>query len=267
MEVYIMTDRKMWKTGLSFGLLTEEKLEKAAAVVGLDMVEISGIDDPSNWGKVPEWEAKTGVKVWSLHLPFKWRGEHPYADPTTTDAEIWQETLDRDIPLIEGCGKAGIKHLVIHPSREPFKDDEREKYMQVAIEHLGILSDICKKNGCILCLEDLPRTCLGRDSDEMLRFMESNPDLRICFDVNHLLRENHAEFVKKVGKYIVTTHISDYDFVDEKHWLPMQGQINWRMLQSALELADYNGPFMYEAILMGHTWADVKKNHDYLKNL
>ncbi len=255
----------MWKTGLSFGILTEEKLERAAAA-GLNLVEISGIDDPANWEKVPEWEAKTGVKVWSFHLPISWR-KHPFSDITADNEEDWQESLDSYVPFIVGCGKAGIKHMVIHPSREPLKDEEREKYMQLAIEHLKILSDICKENGCVLCVEDLPRTCLGRDSDEMLRFMETNPDLRICFDVNHLLREDHAAFVKKVGKYIVTTHISDYDFVDERHQFPMQGQINWRVLQSALELADYKGPFMYETMPMGHTWADVKKNHDYLKNL
>lgn len=261
-----MTDRKMWKTGLSIGRVSEDALRRAAQA-GLDLVEISCIDDPANWEKVPEWEAKTGVKVWSFHLPFSWWGSHPHADPTAADPVHWQETLDQDIPLIEGCGKAGIKYMVIHPSREPFKDEEREFYMQVAIDHLRVLSDVCKKNGCVLCIEDIPRTCLGRDADEMLRFMETNPDLRICFDVNHLLREDHAEFVKKVGKYIVTTHISDYDFKDEKHWFPMQGEINWRMLQSALELADYTGPFLYETMPMGHTWADVKKNHDYLKNL
>ncbi len=261
-----MTDRKMWKTGLSFGMVTEEKLMKAAAD-GLDLVEISGIDDPANWEKIPEWEKKSGVKVWSFHLPFRWWGPSPWSDPTATDPARWQETLDCCVPFIEGCGKGGVKHMVIHPSREPFKDEEREKYMQVAIEHLTVLSDICKKNGCVLCIEDLPRTCLGRDSDEMLRFMEAIPDARICFDVNHLLREDHVEFVKKVGKWIVTTHISDYDFIDERHLFPMQGQINWRALQSALELADYTGPFLYETMPMGHTWADVKKNHEYLKNL
>ncbi len=261
-----MTDRKMWKTGLSIGRLSEESLDRAAKA-GLDLVEISCIkdDDPANWKLVPEWEKKTGVKAWSCHVPFRWSA--PVADPATFNPEHWQQTLDQDIPLIEGCGQAGIKHIVIHPSLEPYKDEEREDRMQAAIEHLGILSDICKKNGCVLCIEDLPRTCLGRDSDEMLRFMEAIPDARICFDVNHLLREDHAEFVRKVGKWIVTTHISDYDFINERHQFPMQGQINWRMLQSALELADYTGPFLYETMPMGHTWADVRKNHEYLKNL
>ena len=104
-------------------------------------------------------------------------------------------------------------------------------------------------------------------AEELAELISANDKLRVCFDVNHLLQGTHTDFLKTVGHRILTVHISDYDFKDEKHWFPMQGEINWRMLQSALELADYTGPFLYETMPMGHTWADVKKNHDYLKNL
>lgn len=262
-----MTDRKLWKTGLSIGRVSEASLERAAAA-GLDLVEISCIqdDDFSNWEKVPQWEKKTGVKVWSIHLPFYGSG---IARPDDSD-EAWEATLPALKFLIEGGGVAGIPYMVIHASgesKELASADTREIRMQRAIEHLSALSDLCKANGSTLCVEALPRTCIGNCSDEIQRIMDSNPDIRLCFDVNHLLKESHTEFVKKVGKYAVTTHISDYDFVDEKHWFPMQGQINWRELQSALEIADYKGPFLYETMPMGFTWADVRKNHEYLKNL
>lgn len=260
-----MTNRKLWQTGFSIGTVSESALDRAASA-GLDLVEICGIDDSDNWKKIPEWSKKSGVQVWSFHLPFSWNA--PIADPATLDIEAWKQTYEQDKPLIEGCGEAGVKYMVIHPSLEPYTLEEREAHIQAAIEHLGILSDLCKKNGVTLAVEDLPRTCIGNCSDEMLRIMESNSDLRICFDVNHLFKESHVDFVKKVGKYIVTTHISDYDFLGEKHWFPMQGEINWRTLQAALELADYNGPFVYESHLpLGGTWADVPKNHQYLKNL
>lgn len=258
-----MTDRKMWKTGLSFGAVSLAKLQRAARA-GLNLVEINGIDDPENWSKVPQWEQETGVKVWSFHLPFKKVGR-----PDDPD-ELWNEVFPRHAEYIARCGEAGIKHMVIHSSgesKELWVPGTREIRMQRAIERLNALSDLCKKSGTVLCVEVLPRVCIGNCSDEILRIMASNPDLRVCFDVNHLLKEDHVTFVKKVAPYIVTTHISDYDFKDECHMLPMRGQINWRELQTVLELENYKGPFLYEGLGLGYTMEDVRPNHEYLKNL
>ena len=260
-----MTDRKQWKSGLSIGTLSENALRRAA-VAGLDLVEVSGIDDPANWANVPAWEKATGVKVWSIHLPFSGRDAVRPDDPD----DMWESYLPIHKALIEGGGIAGIPYMVIHASgehRELASPETREIRMQRSLAHLSALSDLCRANGSTLCVEVLPRTCIGNCSDEIQRIMDYNTDIRLCFDVNHLLKESHTEFVKKVGKYAVTTHISDYDFIDEKHWFPMQGEINWREVQTALELADYKGPFLYETMPMGHTWADVKKNHNMLKNL
>ncbi len=262
-----MTDRKTWKTGLSIGMVSEEALKKAADAK-LDLVEISGIDDPANWEKIPEWEKATGVKVWSIHLPFSGPGAVRPDDPD----EMWEDFLPKHKALIEGGGKAGIPHMVIHASgedRELHAKTTRNMRMERALRHLNELSDLCKANGSTLCIEVLPRYCLGNCSDEIQYIMESNPDLRLCFDVNHLLKEDHVEFTKKVGKYAITTHISDYDFLDEKHWFPTEcgGEIDWKELQAALESVDYNGPFMYEVNLGGHPWGDVKVNHEMLKNL
>lgn len=260
-----MTDRKTWKTGLSIGILSEEALHNAAKA-GLDLVEINGIDDVRHWKEVPRWEQETGVKVWSVHLPFCGPGIDRPDDPE----ELWCTTRPVQRALIEGGGIAGIQHMILHgsgESRELADPELREVRFQRSIERLTELSEMCKKNGSTLCVEVLPRFCLGNCSDEIQRYMDKIPDLRLCFDVNHLLKEDHVEFVKKVGKYAVTTHVSDYDFEDEKHWFPMEGKIDWKELQSALESVDYNGPFLYEVNMDGHTWEDVKKNHEQLKNL
>ncbi len=257
-----MTDRKMWKTGLSIGA-ADEGWFQALATTGIEVLEIADSEvEPINPKNLRKWASEYGIQLWSCHLPFTGT-----IDPATTNKEIWENTYKEDKRQIELCGEAGVKYMVIHPSNEPFTPENREEHLQASMEHLGILSDLCKKNGVVLAVENLPRTCLGNCADEMLRIMESNSDLRICFDVNHLLKENHAEFVRKVGQYIVTTHISDYDFIDEKHWFPMQGQIDWRMVQSALELADYSGPFLYETMPMGVKWTDYRENHEYLKHL
>ena len=49
-----------------------------------------------------------------------------------------------------------------------------------------------------------------------------------------------------MGNKIVTTHVSDYDFVNERHWLPGEGDVNWQELYGALKDIGYSGPWLYE---------------------
>ena len=44
--------------------------------------------------------------------------------------------------------------------------------------------------GQVIAVEDLPRTCLGRESSEMLELISVNDKLRVCFDTNHLLQKD-----------------------------------------------------------------------------
>jgi sugar phosphate isomerase/epimerase len=45
---------------------------------------------------------------------------------------------------------------------------------------------------------------------------------------------------------IYSLHISDYDFVDERHRLPGDGVNDWSGIFRELERAGYEGPLMYE---------------------
>ncbi len=258
-----MTDRRNWKTGLSIGSLGEAALEKAAAA-GIDVVEFSGFDEGADPKKVPGWAKAAGVEVWSVHLPFDWNIP---IDPSGWDPDWWKKCRDTDSALMEKAAEAGAKIAVIHASLESIPKYFRRSLLSAAAAHLAALSEIARFDGLTLAVEVLPRTCLGNCADELLAFIQTAPDLRICFDVNHLLLETHSEFIKKTAPYLVTTHISDYDFEDEKHWMPMQGGIDWKQLQADLEAADYSGPFLYEIGRDGLDWADVKKNHEQLKAL
>jgi sugar phosphate isomerase/epimerase len=57
-----------------------------------------------------------------------------------------------------------------------------------------------------------------------------------------------VDFICKIGKKIETLHVSDYDFVNERHWLPGEGKVNWRALIAALREIDYSGVWMYEIL-------------------
>ena len=72
----------------------------------------------------------------------------------------------------------------------------------MAKSKLKILAQKAEELGMILAVEDLPRTCLGRNSDEMLELLSADSRLRVCFDTNHLLGEPITDFIKKVNELI-----------------------------------------------------------------
>lgn len=254
-----MTDRKQWKTGLSIGHLSPKALERLAKA-GVQVVEIHGLEEDSLWHEVPRWAADTGVEVRSLHLPFT------KSNVMTRDPEEWKRVLDEYQRLFDRCAQGGVKILVAHPGNAVPPDAERDDYMKSSIEHMTVLTEKCKDFGLTLAVENMPNG-LCRVASEAARFLEEIPDLRFCFDTNHLLRDSHELFIKTVGPRLVTTHVSDYDFVTEKHWFPLRGQIDWRNVQGCLEDVDYNGPLVYEVRFSGETWEDVRPNHELLKNL
>ncbi len=163
----------------------------------------------------------------------------------------------------------GIKTAVIHPSAEPNDDSEREELLKIGADSLAILAESAAKCGMTIAVEDLPRTCLGNCSDDLKKLISLNDKLRVCFDTNHLLIEKNSDFVKAFGDKIVTLHVSDYDFLNERHWLPYEGKVDWIELVSALEDVGYCGPFMYEIglktpdsiIRRNLTFADFVENY------
>lgn len=186
---------------------------------------------------------KYGIVLWSYHLTF-----FPFdkidissADPVVRDFSI--EILKKQIVA---SSKIGIKKFIIHPGAEPYKDEEREERIATAAQSLKILSAVAQDCGGVLCVENLPRTCLSRSSDDMLKLISLDDNLKVCFDTNHLLIEDPCLFIQKLGSRIVTTHVSDYDFINERHWLPGEGKLDFYKVYQALLDVGYQGVWLYE---------------------
>ena len=131
---------------------------------------------------------------------------------------------------------------------------------------LNQLAEIAEKYDSEICVEVLPRQCLGNCSGELLDILTANEKLKVCFDTNHLLKEDCTEFIAKVGSKIATLHVSDYDFVDEQHWLPGEGVIQWDTLYNALKASGYNGVWMYEVHPNGSRTGRTLYCDDFVRN-
>ena len=235
----------MWKIGVSSKAneITEE-LMCDYAEAGVSAMEVT-----PHWERYDEFDYanarrladRYGVTLWSYHLQF-WPG----IDLATLDPEIRKYSIERLRGQIRAATGIGIDKLVIHPSTGPIGDEDRAEHMKASKECLSILADEAERGGAILCVEDLPRTSLGHNSAEMRALIADDDRLRVCFDTNHLVNEPDHDFVRALGDKIVTLHVSDYDFVDEKHWMPGRGDVDWNELIRALSDVGYGGVWMYE---------------------
>ena len=230
---------------ISFGSITDE-LVASYVDAGIRNVEISpgGIlptFGPADLGEVVRRIGilrAHGVTVQSVHLPFGW----DWAASAVTPGQH-QFLLRRQLAVAEAFLPARPARFVLHPCYWPIPESEDA----VRIAHIREnAAAIARETGVPVALEDLKIPRIGGSSEELLVLAEGLDNVGFCVDMNHFMRERAEDAIARLGSRILTVHISDYDFLDERHWLPGEGKNDWNAILGALERVGYAGPFMYE---------------------
>lgn len=229
---YPESSPEIWKTAAAAGF-TDAEIDTNNNLTTAEIL--------ANSQKIYDDLKAGGLAPTSLHLPFgnQW-------DISSADDAVRAYALTEMNKFIAWAGEHQIPYVILHPSYEPIADTDRPTRMKNAVASIARMGAVAKECGVIVAVENLPRTCLGNCADDMIELLGENEAVGICFDVNHLLKESHKDFVAKTGKYIVTTHLSDYDFVDEKHWMPGEGDIDWKELKELLDGVGYEGRYLFE---------------------
>ena len=100
--------------------------------------------------------------------------------------------------------------------------------------------------GAEIAVENMAHDCIGNTIAELEELAGAHPRLRVCFDTNHLLNENATDLIHRLGKRIVTLHVSDCDLENERHWMPGEGKVDFAAILRALGEVGYSGPWLYE---------------------
>lgn len=207
-----------------------------------------------------------GLEIWSVHLPFGETVSPAAPDEATRQANVVQ--TKKFVDLTEGCG---AQVYVIHASYEPIAPEDRTQMLDSAVKSLAEVNTYVQEKNARLALENLPRTCIGNALEDMSYIAEQIPDLSLCFDTNHFtpekpnynvrplqrlfpsLREkmnpsasDPVTFAQKFADRIITVHISDFDGIDECHWFPGQGIVDFYGIHTALMDAGFDAPIMFE---------------------
>jgi len=260
-EINKIEDKAMYKIGLSTkGCQPNEEMFKGMSEAGISAVEISlpfELCSAIHYKELASLSKRFDITLWSFHLPFQ---PFEQLDISSIQKEVREYTIGYWTELIKKGANIGIDKFIVHPSAEPIEEKRRSENLKYSMESLDRLAEIAYAEGAAIAVEDLPRTCLGNSADEIGKLISVNDKLRVCFDTNHLLLDDHISFIKKLGSKIITLHVSDYDFINERHWLPGKGKIDWKALVEALIKAEYKGVWMYEVALENYTFEEFYKN-------
>lgn len=239
----------MYQVGLSTnGKVVNEDLFINYERAGIKAMEIALDEDKYadfDYDTLKIWADRHNVKLWSLHLPFR---PIERVNLAAFEDSVRNGTIEYYTDIIKKAARIGIKIFVVHPnSDEPIEEGEvRTKRIELVKECLDILAENAAKEGGVIAVENLPRSCIARNSAEILELLSANDNLRVCYDTNHLMGQEATEFIKAVGKKIITLHVSDYDFMNERHWLPGEGKNDWQKILKSLMEVGYNGVWLYE---------------------
>lgn len=227
--------------------------EMADAILGS---EIRSVEVWHNWGLYdddvlqPFMRLADAGLIGSMHAPFG----HAF-DISSLNEDIRKAG-------VAACRKAaGVLHrlggdvLTVHGGTA---GDPCEIPLRTArcVRSLREISDFCVPLGIRVALEVIVGDVVGSSGSEVRAILEqvARPNVGACIDVNHVFPPEHlVPTVRELGSRIFSLHISDYDGIEEKHWLPMRGVIEWGALIGALEAVGYVGPFPYEVRLEART--------------
>lgn len=214
----------------------------AYAAAGFEVMEISlpnqSVEENRAFGERALALAKeAGVELWSVHIPFARE-----LDLSNPDEALRLKALELLSPSVGLAKEWGAQVIVVHGSSEPNEDASRGARIIACAQSLKALQ---QEAGSIrVALENLPRSCIARNSGETVPLSKNCAG--VCFDVNHLLMQSHESFLEQAAPEVITTHLSDYDGLDEKHWMPGAGVVPWKLVYDKLTEAGYEGPWLFE---------------------
>ncbi|OGV32451.1 MAG: hypothetical protein A2020_02025 [Lentisphaerae bacterium GWF2_45_14] len=218
---------------------------KASKIKTLELFQRIFLKNPEEAKSLIRKLSASGIKITSIHADF-WGG----VDISSSDAGIRKKSVNSAFCAIELAEEFGADIVVLHSSIEPIAPEERDILKENAKDSINKIAEKCAEKGKRLAIELLPRTCLGNNTEELIELANGLPEATVgfCLDTNHLMDKPFtlADTVKIFGKRLFSTHLSDYDGVDERHQLPGTGVLDWNAFMKALNQIKYAGPFNFE---------------------
>ena len=179
------------------------------------------------------------IRPVSTHLPF-----YSSWDASALDEEIRKDTSARFIKMIRENADQMGSMATLHASIGGIPLSEHPQRIGQVCKTIEEMLPTAKELGFVINVEYLPRTCLGNCVEELQQIVShfDADQVGICLDVNHIMDRYRElpDIIDTLAPRIRSCHISDYDGVDETHWIPGQGIHNWPELMRHIRAIDHD---------------------------
>lgn len=190
----------------------------------------------------------------AIHMPIT----NEWADLSCQYEDDRKEIVKLFVKLIKELdSKYSPSAYVFHPGGFGVNESNQKEYTERLIKSVNVLTEETDKK---ICIENMAGKGFLDTSNKMLDFLSKCKNAYTCVDVNHFYYEKAEDAILKYGDRIGALHISDYDFVKERHALPTEGKNDWNKIIGALKKVNYQGVFNYE-VLPKYTFENIKDNY------
>lgn len=184
---------------------------------------------------MPQLVRDMGLILENLHVPYN------------NSSELWSEHksvrsefMQRHIRWLYDCANYQIPMMVMHLTEGVNPPAPSRKGVQSLLELVKVAEEL----GVMIAIENTRRN----DNVPYVLSKIQSTYLGFCYDSSHHYLADKQDFklLENFGERLVTTHLSDNDGLEDRHWLPGHGILDWVMVAKNFPV-NYRGCLTLEA--------------------
>jgi len=242
MPVYSLATA-LWPNGVSFDQVIAELAD--AGFTQCELVATKDLADDRTAGERRRILNRHGVWARTIHSDLS-------VDLAALDDDVRTQAIAAVAACFEPYAELGGFAVIVHPSRGDSPEHQLEPRVDAFRRSLDTLTALAENLGIRLACENLqhkgePRP-LCRMEDLRRVIDEYPPTVGICLDTGHANNNglDPADEARIAGDRLIALHLQDTDALEDRHWPPGLGNINWRRVSAALTEIGFDGAWTFE---------------------
>lgn len=242
MPVYSLAT-SLWPNGVSFDQVIAELAD--SGFTQCELVATKDLADDRTAGERRRILNRHGVWARTIHSDLS-------VDLAALDDDVRTRAIAAVAACFEPYAELGGFAVIVHPSRGDSPEQQLEPRTDAFRRSLDTLTAQAEQLGIRLACENLqhkgePRP-LCRMEDLRRVIDEYPPTVGICLDTGHANNNglDPADEARIAGDRLIALHLQDTDALEDRHWPPGLGNINWRRVSAALTEIGFDGAWTFE---------------------